>query len=202
MTGCCVPECHNSTRKNYFLKVLPRDPIRRTNWVKNIGLVNLMRKERTYLCETTDGVQICKHENNSEGNKSVLNTVNWTMSLTIEVHRNELRQGEVEIISESDKDIEQQNLIDNEALKLEEYGESLNKSQRKEKLPQTNKVIINTDPKEELSRLKQLVFKKTHMVNIYKKKLKSTRRDLGYVDNAPNDRYKAALQSIFNSDQI
>ncbi|XP_046586401.1 uncharacterized protein LOC124292735 [Neodiprion lecontei] len=181
MTGCCVPECHNSTRKNYFMKVLPRDPIRRTNWVKNIGLVNLMRKERTYLRETSDDVQICKHENNSEGNKSVLNTVNWTMSLTIEVHRNELvnRQDEVEIISESDKDIEQQNLIDNEALKLEEY-----------------------DPKEELSRLKQLVFKKTHMVNIYKKKLKSTRRDLGYVDNAPNDRYKVALQSIFNSDQI
>ncbi|KYN04636.1 hypothetical protein ALC62_04508, partial [Cyphomyrmex costatus] len=37
MTGCSVPDCNNSTKKGYIIKVFPRNPEKRAKWASNIG---------------------------------------------------------------------------------------------------------------------------------------------------------------------
>ncbi|KYM93808.1 hypothetical protein ALC62_15587 [Cyphomyrmex costatus] len=35
MTGCSAPDCNDSTKKNYIIKVFPRNPEKRAKWAAN-----------------------------------------------------------------------------------------------------------------------------------------------------------------------
>ncbi|KYM93411.1 hypothetical protein ALC62_15989 [Cyphomyrmex costatus] len=37
MTGCSAPDCNNSAKKGYIMKVFPRNPEKRAKWAVNVG---------------------------------------------------------------------------------------------------------------------------------------------------------------------
>ncbi|KYN03584.1 hypothetical protein ALC62_05566, partial [Cyphomyrmex costatus] len=37
MTGCSAPDCNNSVKKGYIMKVFPRNPEKRAKWAANVG---------------------------------------------------------------------------------------------------------------------------------------------------------------------
>jgi len=40
MTGCSAPDCNNSSKKGYRMKIFPRNPEQRAKWVANVGRQN------------------------------------------------------------------------------------------------------------------------------------------------------------------
>ncbi|EZA48536.1 THAP domain-containing protein [Ooceraea biroi] len=51
MIGCSAPFCNNSTAKGYIVKIFPKNPERRAQWVANMNVENWIPNNRSYLCE-------------------------------------------------------------------------------------------------------------------------------------------------------
>ncbi|XP_011348002.1 uncharacterized protein LOC105285470 isoform X2 [Ooceraea biroi] len=46
-----TPFCNNSTAKGYIVKIFPKNPERRAQWVANMNVENWIPNNRSYLCE-------------------------------------------------------------------------------------------------------------------------------------------------------
>ncbi|KYM96669.1 hypothetical protein ALC62_12665 [Cyphomyrmex costatus] len=44
MTGCSAPDCNNSVKKGYIMKVIPRNPEERAKWAANVGRLSDAKK--------------------------------------------------------------------------------------------------------------------------------------------------------------
>ncbi|KYQ51497.1 hypothetical protein ALC60_09370 [Trachymyrmex zeteki] len=56
MGGCSAPFCNNSAVKGYKMKALPKDPVRRTLWIKNVANIRIY----IYLSKfTTANLWLC-----------------------------------------------------------------------------------------------------------------------------------------------
>lgn len=51
MTDCTAPDCTNSDKKGFVMKIFPRDPVRRAQWARNTGRKGWTPTARSFLCE-------------------------------------------------------------------------------------------------------------------------------------------------------
>lgn len=53
MPYCAAVGCTNCTEKGYLMKVFPRDPARRYEWVRNVKRPNWIPTNNSYLCHVS-----------------------------------------------------------------------------------------------------------------------------------------------------
>jgi len=63
MTGCTAPDCTNSDKKGFIMKIFPRDPVRRAQWAANIDRKDWISTDRSFLCEVCSELFIIMYRN-------------------------------------------------------------------------------------------------------------------------------------------
>ncbi|GAB1866378.1 THAP domain-containing protein 4 [Camponotus japonicus] len=51
MTGCCVPQCFNSSQKGFIMKRFPKNPTRKALWATCVSRLNWTPSDNAYICE-------------------------------------------------------------------------------------------------------------------------------------------------------
>ncbi|XP_034937898.1 THAP domain-containing protein 2-like isoform X1 [Chelonus insularis] len=212
MTGCSAPFCTNSSTKGYLMKVFPRDPLRRAEWIKNVNLPNWLPKENSCLCEVHFAPEMWEQKRVDNKRKLKPNAVPTIFGYYIKkkpvipMRTNEAQQTLVnsetlshESISFNTENINQNEILVNAGSTTEDIRLSVTDSNS-----QLDTFIISEAEKEHLNeRLLKFLNKQQREVMILRKKLKCCKYKVRILEERlGKDKYRMALCRVFNEDQI
>ncbi|XP_018357370.1 PREDICTED: THAP domain-containing protein 2-like isoform X1 [Trachymyrmex cornetzi] len=213
MGGCSAPFCNNSAAKGYKMKALPKDPVRRALWIKNIANKDWTPTNNSRLCEVHFSPEmwddISKHKLKRD---AILTIFYFFLKKQIPIKA---------IENDGNTDCE------SNVLKITSSTQSIKCTNKKATNNIENeKTIIETvivddisgpmassanmssisdsyeNEKEEYKKYKQLVKKQYLRLIIMRKKMKTLQyRNRILKSKIDNDKYKKALSHIFNEDK-
>ncbi|XP_018357372.1 PREDICTED: uncharacterized protein LOC108757455 isoform X2 [Trachymyrmex cornetzi] len=182
MGGCSAPFCNNSAAKGYKMKALPKDPVRRALWIKNIANKDWTPTNNSRLCEQIP-IKAIENDGNTDCESNVLKITSSTQSIKC---TNKKATNNIE----NEKTIIETVIVDDISGPM---ASSANMSSISDSYE---------NEKEEYKKYKQLVKKQYLRLIIMRKKMKTLQyRNRILKSKIDNDKYKKALSHIFNEDK-
>ncbi|XP_025073557.1 THAP domain-containing protein 2-like isoform X2 [Pogonomyrmex barbatus] len=226
MGGCSAPNCNNSSKKGYTMKVFPRDPERRAKWAANVGRQYWKPTNFSCLCEvhfeptmwekrndglkklkcnavpTIFGFYLKKQSNEKNERSNNRSNLNQEQSRTDYIQNN--LQADSEAIKKSEinpgcDDINVTVIERNTDQLFEMQSITENTSYSQQKSTQKDKITVLQKCEE----CKSLLDKQAVEIMMLRKRLKKMRDAFRKVKReSDKNLYKTQLKRIFTDDQI